>query len=64
MRVAFRPTPSIAKEQKTVNLKTKETVSLNLHGRHDPCFVTRARVVVDSVVALGLLDFMSNKIGE
>ena len=64
MRVAFRPTPSIAKEQQTVNLKTKETVSLNIHGRHDPCFVTRARVVVDSVVALGLLDLMSNKIGE
>jgi len=64
LRTAFRPTPSIAKKQNTINLVTNENVSLELHGRHDPCFVTRARVVVDSVIALGLLDFISNKSGE
>lgn len=64
MRTAFRPTPSIAKKQETINVSTKENVDLELHGRHDPCFVTRARVVVDSVVALGLLDLLSNELGE
>ena len=64
MRTAFRPTPSIAKKQNTINVKTSENEELELHGRHDPCFVMRARVVVDSVVALGLLDLISNKIGE
>lgn len=59
LRVAFRPTPSIAKKQETINIKTKENVELELKGRHDPCYVSRARIVVDSVIALGLLDLIS-----
>ena len=61
VRVAFRPTPSIAKLQSTVNLETKENVEFELKGRHDPCYVSRARIVVDSVIYLGLLDLLMNK---
>ena len=60
-RVAVKPTPSIAKPQKTVNLKTKENVTLEIGGRHDPCIVARAVPVVEAVTALTLLDIMENE---
>ena len=56
--VTFKPTPSIAKKQSTINVKTKENVSLEIHGRHDPCIVQRAVVVVEAMMALGILDMM------
>ena len=58
LRVAFKPTPSIAKEQDTVDLATGETVKLTVAGRHDPCVVVRAVPVVEAVTALVLLDEM------
>ena len=57
-RVAFKPTPSIAKEQKTVDLQTMEQASLVVAGRHDPCIVPRAVPVVEAVTALVLADMM------
>ena len=56
--VAIKPTPSIAKKQKSVNLLTMENAELEIHGRHDPCIVVRAVPVIECTVALGLLDLM------
>jgi len=50
--VAIRPTPSISREQDTVNLKTGENTKLTIHGRHDPCILPRAVVVVEAAAAL------------
>lgn len=56
--VTFKPTPSIAKMQHTINVETKENVELEIKGRHDPCIVQRAVVVVEAMMALGILDMM------
>jgi chorismate synthase len=55
-RVAFKPTPSIGKLQKTINLETKESEEIAILGRHDPCIVPRAVPVVEAAAALGILD--------
>ncbi len=57
-RVAMKPTPSIAKPQNTVNLETKENVTLEIGGRHDPCIVARAVPVIEAVAALCILDLL------
>ena len=62
-RCAVKPTPSISKEQNTVDFINGEEVKLSVTGRHDPCIVHRARVVVDSVVAIALCDLLSQKFG-
>ncbi len=56
IRIAFKPASSIAKKQKTVDLKTKKATSLIVEGRHDPCVVPRAPPVVDSLVSLVIID--------
>jgi len=56
MRVAFKPTPSIALKQKTVDLIQERNVEIKLAGRHDPCIVPRAIPVVESCVAMVLID--------
>ena len=53
-RVAFKPTSSIAKTQKTLNIKTGEPVDLNVPGRHDVCFALRTPVIVEAVAAIVL----------
>jgi chorismate synthase len=58
LRAAFRPTPSIAKAQESVDLSTGESVKLEIKGRHDACIVPRAAVCVESAVALAVLDEM------
>ncbi len=55
-RAAFRPTPSLAREQHTVSLYQKADTILTVHGRHDPCVVIRAVPVVESAVALALCE--------
>jgi chorismate synthase len=57
-RVAVKPTPTIQKTQKTVNVAKGETVSVTVRGRHDPCIVPRALPVIEAVFAIGLYDFM------
>ena len=57
-RVAVKPTPSIGKVQKTVNLEEKENDILEITGRHDPCIVPRAIPVVEAAAAIALLDLM------
>lgn len=56
LSVAIKPTPSIGKEQRTINLETKTNTTMTIGGRHDSCIVPRAIVVVESAVALSLLD--------
>ncbi len=56
LRAAVKPTPSIAIEQESVNLKTKENVKLNIQGRHDPCIVPRAVPCVEAVTAITILE--------
>ncbi len=62
-RCAVKPTPSIAKEQLTVNAETMEDTTICVHGRHDPCIVHRARIVIDSVTALVLADMLTQRFG-
>ena len=59
LSVAIKPTPSISKPQKSVNLKTMENAELTVSGRHDPCIVPRAVPVVEAAVAFGLLNIIS-----
>ncbi len=56
LRVAFKPTASIAKEQRTVDLKRKKDTTIKVQGRHDPCIVPRAVVVVEAAAALVIAD--------
>ena len=58
MRIAIKPTPSIAKEQKTVNLSTMKAADLSVKGRHDPCVVPKAVPAVEAAVAVTLADHM------
>ena len=58
IRCAIKPTPSIAKEQNTVNLKTKENDTLIIEGRHDPCIVPRALPAVEAAVSIALIDLL------
>lgn len=56
VRAAIKPTPSIAAVQNTVNIKTGIAQKIKIEGRHDPCIVPRAVPVVESAIALALLD--------
>jgi chorismate synthase len=58
VRVAVKPTPSIVKEQKTVNLSKMKDAMIKVRGRHDPCVVPKAVPVVESAVAIVLADHM------
>lgn len=62
-KTAIKPTPSIFVEQKTVDYINKEECNLQIKGRHDPCIVHRARVVVDSLVAITLCDLLAQHFG-
>jgi chorismate synthase len=57
-RVAIKPTPSISKEQHTVDLSKMTDAKLKIKGRHDPCVVPKAVPVVEAAVAITLVDHM------
>jgi chorismate synthase len=57
-RAAIKPTPSIAKEQQSVNLKTMQPEALSITGRHDPCIVPRAVPVIEAAAALAISDLI------
>lgn len=57
-RAAFKPTPSIYKEQNSVSIKDKTEKKLKIEGRHDPCIVPRAVPVVEAVSAFTILDLL------
>jgi len=58
IKVAIKPTPSIAKEQKTVNLASMENAAISIKGRHDPCVVPKAVPAIEAAVAIALADHM------
>ncbi|MBQ5902361.1 MAG: chorismate synthase [Clostridia bacterium] len=58
VRAALKPTPSISKEQKTLNTKTLSDDTLIINGRHDPCVVGRALPVIESMVCFILCDIL------
>ncbi|WP_019176505.1 chorismate synthase [Methanomassiliicoccus luminyensis] len=55
-KVAFKPTASISMEQRSVDLERMEDTTIKVEGRHDPCIVPRAVVVVEAATALVLAD--------
>ena len=63
-RCAVKPTPSISKPQRTVNMKEGREETLQISGRHDPAIVHRARAVADSVTALVLADLLAQRFGR
>ncbi len=62
-RCAVRPTPTIGKEQNTINYVNLDNATLAAKGRHDPAIVHRARIVVDCITALVLADMLSGRYG-
>jgi chorismate synthase len=61
-RAAFKPTSSIGKPQKTVDIEAKENVEIEVEGRHDPCIVQRALPVVEAAAAMVILDTLNGGI--
>ena len=57
-RAAFKPTPSISKPQRTVNLDTMDESVISITGRHDPCIVPRAVPVVEAAAAIAIYDLI------
>jgi chorismate synthase len=57
-RAAIKPTPSIARPQRTVNMQTGEEAVIEIKGRHDPSIVPRAVPVTEAMVALVIADHM------
>lgn len=62
-RCAIKPTPSIGKSQKTVDILQKENADLQIKGRHDPAIVHRARIVIDAVTAIAVYDMLAGRFG-
>lgn len=62
-RCAVKPTPTISLKQQTVDFIKGEKTELEARGRHDPCIVHRARVVVDSITAIVLCDMLAGRFG-
>ncbi len=62
-RCAVKPTPSIFRDQDSVDLEKMQNATLSLRGRHDPAIIHRARVVVDSITAITLCDLLATRFG-
>ena len=61
-RVAIKPTPSIAKQQHTVDLMGGENTQISVGGRHDPCIIPRAVPCIEAVAAIAIYDaFLGRK---
>ena len=63
LRCAVRPTPTISREQETVDMQKKENALLVAKGRHDPCIVHRVATVIDCVCALTVCDLLTGRYG-
>ena len=61
-RAAFKPTPSVAKAQQSVNLQTMQEETLCIAGRHDPCIVPRAVPVVEAAAAIAVYDLWEDSL--
>ena len=65
-KVAIKPTPSISRQQQSVNLERMEPQELSVQGRHDPCIVPRAVPVIEAAAAIAIFDIylQDNKLLE
>ncbi len=63
-RTALKPTPSISRPQRTINMKKGENAIIEIKGRHDPAVVHRARAVVDAMSAFVLADMLASQYGR
>lgn len=63
-RAAVKPTPSISKEQDTVDLDEKKNIKHTITGRHDPCIVPRAVPVIEAAAAIAILDMMLDEVKD
>ncbi len=63
IKSVVKPTPSIFQSQDSINIETKENIHFQIEGRHDPAIIHRARVVIDSVVAIALVDLCMQRYG-
>ena len=62
--LAVKPTPSIAKPQRSIDLRSGKNVTLEIKGRHDPAIIRRIVPVVNSLLAIVLVDEITSKFGE
>lgn len=62
-KTAIKPTSSIEKIQKTIDIASKEEINLSVKGRHDPCIVPRVIPVIESVACLCILDLICERNG-
>lgn len=62
-RTAVKPTPSIYKQQDTVDYLAKKDAKLSIQGRHDPCIVPRAAIVQTCAAALAVGDLLTARYG-
>lgn len=60
-RVACKPTPSIAKVQNSIDLRSLTETKLSIHGRHDPCFALRAIPCVEAAAAVAVFDALMDQ---
>lgn len=60
---AVKPTPSISREQDTVNFITGENVKVTIHGRHDPAIIHKASTVVTAMTAITICDILMGRFG-
>jgi len=60
-RATIKPTPSIGIEQNTVDVEKMENTTIKVEGRHDPCIVPRAVVVIEAAAAVCILDLLGGK---
>ncbi len=63
-RTAVKPTPTISKEQRTVDLSAGRETKVSFGGRHDPCIVHRAAAVQNAVAALVVADMLTDHFGK
>lgn len=57
-RTAMKPTPSIARKQRTVDVSEMKNSEIEIKGRHDPCIVPRALPVIEAAAAIAVLELM------
>ncbi|MCF0104774.1 MAG: chorismate synthase, partial [Eggerthellaceae bacterium] len=63
LRCAVKPTPSIFKDQQSVNIETGKNETLQIKGRHDPAIIHRVKFVVDAALRLVVADILCQRFG-
>lgn len=61
LQTIIKAPSSIGQSQRSINIETKENIDLSIKGRHDPCILPRARVVIESLLAFALVDMLMLK---